>query len=207
MSRVIFMSVALLSFPAVSLAYAGVTLGLGLDYTPIAKVQYVENPDLDYELVDNIAWQGSAFYDFGNGLRAGAIFDIYKKKIRQSDYRYVNLSEWGIGAVGDYAYDITESGNTFLVAGMEGGYGELSDKSASPKISAGSIWVGGLAGIRFHITYDFWCEIDYRLIWREYELNAAAVKKYLFSGSSLRLALEYPISLGQRNGTEKRSKQ
>ena len=188
---------------AATSARAGVTLGLGLDYTPIVKLQYVNNPDLDYELVDNIAWQGQAFYDFGNGFRAGGIFDIYKRNVHEADFRSIKLSQWGVGLVGDYGYGITETGNTLLVGGMEAGYGELSDKASSPTITAGSVWVGGLAGLRFHITYNFWCELDYRLIWLEYEINSPNPKKYLFSGSSLRLALEYPLLVNRKDDAEK----
>ncbi|OGC93763.1 MAG: hypothetical protein A2W25_06520 [candidate division Zixibacteria bacterium RBG_16_53_22] len=191
-----------LLFAAIS-AGAGVTLGLGLDYTPIVNLQYVNNPDLDYEIVDNIAWQGRAFYDFENGFRAGGIFDYLRKSSGEGGFRSIELSQWGIGLVGEYGYEITETGNTILVGGMETGYGELSDKTNSPTVTAGSIWIGGLAGLRFHVTHNFWCELAYRFIWLEFEINSPNLKKYLFSGSSLRLTLEYPLLSNRKNDTDK----
>jgi hypothetical protein len=182
---------------AFSAASAGITIGLGFDYIPFVKMQYVNNPSLDLDIVDNIAWHGRVIYDFENGLRAGSIFNYYKKGTDENGFRSIKLTQWGIGLTGDYSYDITESGTTFLVGGMETGYGELSDRTAPPAVTVGSIWVGGLAGLRFHVVQNFWCELDYRLIYLEYEINGPIPKKYLFSGSSLRLTLEYPLSGGK----------
>jgi hypothetical protein len=181
---------------ATSSARTGIDLGLGLDYTPIVQLSYIENPNLDYEIVDNVTWQGRAFCNFGNGFRAGGLFEIYNKSLSPGGFSVIDLSAWGVGLVGDYAYDITESGNTLLVAGMETGYGELTQKASDTKKTAGSVWIGGLGGIRFLIAFNVRCEVDYRITFLEYEIKGAVSRKYSFSGSSLRLVLEYPVSFG-----------
>jgi hypothetical protein len=185
--------IAYLFVLAASSVQAGVTIGLGMDYTPIARMRYVNNADLEFEIFDNVAWQGQAFYEFGNGLRVGNYFALYQKRFQPSGSSSIDLSQWSVGILGDYGYEITDSGSTRLVGGMETGYGELTDQSATVMTTAGSIWVAGIVGVRFKIAYGIFCELDYRLIWLEYDINSFNPKKYLFSGSSLRLALEYPI--------------
>jgi hypothetical protein len=86
---------------------------------------------------------------------------------------------------------------------METGYGELTDKESLASMTAGSIWVAGMAGVRFVLTANIWLEFDYRLSWLEFELNGPIPKKYLFSGSSLRLSLEYPFG-SESDGKEER---
>jgi hypothetical protein len=196
-------AIFLLLLRFVGISSADVVIGLGMDYTPIAKLEYVNNPDADFEIVDNIDWQARGFYGFGNGLRAGLFFDYYRKRIHPAAFTTDDLSKWGIGLLGDYGYEITESGNTQLVGGMETGYGELTDKESLASMTAGSIWVAGLAGVRFVLTYNIWLEFDYRLSWLEFELNGPIPKKYLFSGSSLRLSLEYPFG-SESDGKEEK---
>ena len=199
-----FVPILMILFPGAS-AMGDLVIGLGLEYIPMAKLQYANNPAADYEIVDNLDWQARGFYDFGNGFRAGLLFDIYRKRIHPAPFTTDDLSKWGIGLVGDYGYGITESGNTLLVGGMETGYGELTDEELSSSKTGGSIWVSGLAGVRFVLTYNIWLELDYRLSWLEFELNGSFPKKYLFSGSSLRLSLEYPFG-SETDGKEEKAK-
>jgi hypothetical protein len=183
-------------------ALAGLTLGLGLDYTPIARMKYVNNSDIEFEIVDNVAWQGRLLYDFNNGLRATGIVDFYKKKIHPGAFSAIDLSQWTLGFGGDYGYEITESGATLISAGMETGYGQLTSGSNALSSTSGSMWVSGMVGVRFLVAYNFWCELDYRLVWLEYEIRDINPKKFIFSGSCLRLALDYPISGHRDEGSE-----
>jgi hypothetical protein len=170
-----------------------VNIGVGLDYTPIALLRYDNNPYADYEIVDNIAWQGRLSYSFGNGFKSGLIFDYMSKTIHPGSSTTTDLSLWGLGAFGDYGYEITESGHTLLVAGMEVGYGELSDKSIGLTTSGGAPWAAGMVGTRFLIGGAVWLETLYRLGWQEFEITRRPSRKYRFAGSSLRVSLDVPI--------------
>ena len=183
-------------------AASSVNLGLGIDYTPIARLRYVNNPGADFEIVDNIAWQGRVSYDFGNGFKSGLIFDILNKTIHPGAHTTTDLSIWGLGAFGDYGYEITESGHALLVAGIETGYGELTDKSQGISKSSGAIWIAGMAGFRFLIARKVWLETLYRLTWQEFEIATYPERKYKFSSSSLRVSLDYPI-FSRKDRTEK----
>jgi hypothetical protein len=170
----------------------GIKLGLGFDYAPTAKVKYVRNADLNFEIFDNLIWQGQANYDFGN-FSAGALFDYLSKTIHPQDYLTTNLSVWGIGACADYGYNMTESGHAQLVGGIETGYARLHDKSGESSVSDGSLWAAGVAGLRFMIVKNLWLETDYKLSWMEFGPISVREKKYDLSGSSLKLALDYQL--------------
>jgi len=185
--------IGLLFFSQNLQAESSINLGIGLDYTPIALLRYDNNHNADYDIVDNTAWQGRLSYGFGNGFKSGLLFDYMSKTIHPGSYTTTDLSLWGLGAYGDYGYEITESGHALLVAGMETGYGELTDKSVGISKSAGAIWIAGLVGTRFLIGGKVWLETDYRLGWQEFEIPQNPQRRYRFSGSSLRVSLEYPI--------------
>ncbi|HBC45576.1 MAG TPA: hypothetical protein DCZ43_00875, partial [candidate division Zixibacteria bacterium] len=170
----------------------GIKLGLGFDYAPIAKVKYVRNSELNFEIFDNLIWQGKATYDFGN-FSAGALFDYLSKTIHPQDYLTTDLSVWGIGACADYGYNMTESGHAQLVGGIETGYARLHDKSGESSVSDGSLWAAGVAGLRFMIVKNLWLETDYKLSWMEFGPISVREKKYDLSGSSLKLALDYQL--------------
>jgi hypothetical protein len=170
-----------------------VNIGAGFDYIPIAILRYDNSSVADFEIVDNIAWQGRLSYSFGNGFKSGLMFDYLSKSIRPGSSIKTDLRLWGLGAFGDYGYEITETGHTLLVAGMETGYGELSDKSIGVTKSSGAPWVAGLIGTRFLIGGAVWLETVYRLGWQEFEIAKRPSRKYRFGGSSLRISLDIPI--------------
>jgi hypothetical protein len=174
-------------------AVEGIRLGLGFDYIPISKVEYVRDPELNFQVFDNIIWQGRATYDFGNGFNAGTFFDYYSRQIHPQGYLTSNLSLWGAGFFGDYGYEMTESGHALLVTGAETGFGRLTDKAGSTKYSDGSLFIAGLVGLRFTVAPRLWLNTDYRLSFEEFGPLGPREKKYFFSGSSLRLSLEYQI--------------
>ena len=171
----------------------GIKLGLGFDYAPTAKVKYVRNPELNFEIFDNLIWQGKATYDFGNGFSGGALFDYLSKSIHPQDYLTTKLSLWGIGVCADYGYNMTESGHAQLVGGIETGYARLRDKSGESSVSDGSLWATGVAGLRFLIVKNFWLETDYQLSWMQFGPISIREKKYDLSGSSLKLTLDYQL--------------
>jgi hypothetical protein len=174
-------------------AAEGVRIGLGFDYIPISKVEYVRNPELNFQVFDNIIWQGRAAYDFGNGFNAGAFFDYYSRQIHPQGYLTSDLALLGIGFFGDYSYEMTDSGHLLLVGGLETGYGRLTDKSGATNNSDGSLLIAGLAGLRFTVAPRLWLNTAYRLSFEKFGPLGPRQKKYLFSGSSLKLLLEYQI--------------
>ena len=193
MARFVACVLALLILICPKIFAEGIKLGLGFDYTPIAKVKYVRNPELNFEIFDNLIWQGKATYDFGNGFTAGALFDYLSKTIHPQDYLTTKLSLWGIGACAGYGYNMTESGHAQLVGGIETGYARLHDKSGGSSVSIGSPWAAGIAGLRFLIANNLWLESDYQLSWMQFGPISVREKKYDLSGSSLKLALDYQL--------------
>ncbi len=174
-------------------ASEGIRLGIGFDYIPVAKLEYESNSQAKTDIFDNIIWQGKASYDFGNGLKSGILFNYLSKSFSPGPFRKSDLTLWGVGLTGDYGYEITDSGHALLVAGAELGYAHLTDKSGGSSGKAGSFWMAGIAGLRFLIFRRIWLESDYRLAFQEFGPFGTLEKKYLLSGSGLRLLLEYPI--------------
>ena len=175
----------------------GIIFGMGMTYIPIAKLDYVNNPNAGYEVFDNIMWGPEIKYNFGNGFEVGASSDFYNKRIEPNDFTRSDLSLWGLGLDGSYGYALTESGTTLLVGGAEMGYGEITDKANSTSKSAGSIWVAGLAGVRFDLFHNVPIEFDYRLGWLQFDVLRYPERKYKFSGNSLKLSLGYEFGLGK----------
>lgn len=176
-----------------AMASEGIRLGAGFDYIPIAKLEYESNLQAKTEIFDNIIWQGRASYDFGNGLKSGILFDYLAKSYSPGPFRKSDLTLWGIGLIGDYGYELTDTGHALLVGGAELGYAHLTDNSGGSSGKAGSFWIAGIAGLRFLIFRKIWLESDYRLTFQEFGPLGTLEKKYLLSGSGLRLFLEYPI--------------
>jgi hypothetical protein len=186
-----------------SAADKSIELGVGLDYTPIGLLRFDYNSNADYELVDNIAWQGRLSYNFGNGFKSGLIFDYMAKKIHPGPHTTFDLTLWNIGLTGNYGTEITESGHTLLIAGMESGYGNLSDKSGEITKSGGALWAAGMVGTRFLIGGKIWLDIAYRLGWQQFSIAHYPSRKYRFAGSSLRVSLDIPIYRFRDKGEEK----
>ena len=180
-----------------------INLGVGFDYFPVARLQYVNNRNADFDIVDNIAWQGRASYSLGNGFQGGLIFEYYGKRIHPNPSTTTELSQWNLGLVGNYGYAITETGHMLLVAGIEAGYGELTDNSNTISMISSSPWIAGLAGTRFMIASAIWFDVDYRIGIQDFNMNTQPVKKYLFTGSSLRLSLDLPIYSTERKTGKK----
>jgi len=184
---------AIISFPAVTEAFNGISVNIGVEYDPIAKLEYVNGNQPAQDIVDNIAWEPGLFYHFPAGFRAGTFFSYYMKKIARGDTRSSDLSSWGIGVLGDYGFELTESGRTFLVGGMEAGFGRLTDKNEFSDKTNGGVWVAGFGGIRYYFTRAFSMEMDFRMKWLQYDFTDAPKKNYDFSGSTLRLTFGYGI--------------
>ena len=174
-------------------AAEGTSVVIGMEYNPLAKLSYQNGSDQEYEIVDNISWEPGVYYNFTTGFRTGAFFQYYRKNTNPTGTTELRLSSWGIGILTDYGYEMTESGRTLLVAGMEAGYGEFTDKNDFSNRTGGALWVAGLGGIRYYFTPGFCMELDYRIKWDQYDLPGTPSKSYDFSGSTLRLSLGYSI--------------
>ena len=172
---------------------AGYSIGLGIEYNPIARLDYINESQIDLDVVDNVALEPGIYYSLSNGFRAGVIYSIYSKKVTRSDTRIADLSSWGIGLLGDYGYEMTESGMTLLVGGMEAGYGELTDKNEFSERTRGGVWIAGLGGIRYYFTRALSMEMDFRMKWLRYDFTEVPLKSYDFSGSTIRITLGYGI--------------
>jgi hypothetical protein len=192
--------ILLCSYPVVR-AFNGVSAGMALEYNPIAKLSYPNSGDAEYEIVDNITWEPGVYYNFSTGFRAGTFFDLYKKTLDMGGtVSRSKLSSWGIGMLGDYAYEMTESGGSLLVAGMEIGYGEFKDDNEHAKRSGGSVWVAGIGGLRFYFTPSFSIELDYRIKWHQYDMTGTPAKSYDFSGSTIRISVGYGLYSSEGKG-------
>lgn len=183
-----------------SFAYSGFTAGFGIDYNPIARLDYENGGLPGIDVVDNISLEPSIFYNFHNGFRTGFYVPLYFKKIARSDTRSSDLSSWGIGFIGDYAFEITESGRLLLVTGMEAGYGELTDKNEFSRRTAGAAWIAGIGGVRNFFTRTISLELDLRVKWQQFDYPDAPEKSYDFSGTTLRIALCYGFFPGEKRG-------
>jgi hypothetical protein len=174
-----------------SFAYSGFTAGFGIDYNPVARLEYENGSLPGTDVVDNISWEPALYYSFPNGFRTGIYVPIYFKKIARSDTRSSEVSSWGIGFIGDYAFEITESGGFLLVTGMEAGYGELTDENEFSRRATGGAWIAGIGGIRNFFTPRFSLELDLRVKWHQFDFPDAPQKSYDFSGTTLRIAICY----------------
>jgi hypothetical protein len=186
----------------------GLSVLLAMEYNPLARLSYQNGSEQEYDIVDNISWEPGIYYNFTTGFRTGAFFQYYRKNTEAGTTEY-KLSSWGIGILTDYGYEITESGRTLLVAGMETGYGEFTDRNnvTVRKQSGGALWIAGLAGMRYYFTPGLSVELDYRIKWHQYDLSGTPAKSYDFSGSTLRLSLGYRIfSTDKKSGDEKDEK-
>ena len=183
--------IILCSNPAVH-AFNGVSAGIGMEYIPIAKLSYPNSGGAAYEIVDNVTWEPGVYYNFATGFRTGTFLNIYGKTYDPGGtVPKSRLSSWGIGILGDYAHELTESGGTLLIAGMEIGYGEFTDDNVNSKRSNGSMWVAGVGGLRYYFTPGLSMEFDYRIKWHQYDLTGTPAKTYDFSGSTIRISMSY----------------
>lgn len=174
-------------------AYDGISLELGLEYNPIARLDYGNQGLPGQDVVDNISLEPGIYASFATGLRAGVFLPYYRKTLDRSDSRTAKLSAWGIGLTGDYGLEITESGRTLLVAGIEAGYSELTDKNEFNERTRGGVWVAGLGGIRHYFNRVVSFEVDFRVKWLEYDFPQIPQKSYDYSGPTLRVSLGYGI--------------
>ncbi len=167
---------------------------------PMARIEYPESNLTDFEIYDNITWEPGLYYDFDNGFRAGAVFGVYSKSIDPVFAQGTVLSSWGVGIIGDYGYEITESGRTLMVGGMETGYGKLSENNGFSARHTNGMWAAGMGGLRYFFGRGFYMQLDYRMKWLQYEFANVPAKSYRFSGSSLRIALGYGVLSSRKNG-------
>ena len=180
-------------------AFDGISVGLGLEYDPIAQLEYGNNSQPGLDVVDNITLEPGFFISFPTGFRVGGIFTYYGKNVDRGDTRASNLTSWGIGLLGDYGLEITESGCTFLVGGIEAGYSELTDKNEFNKRTSGGVWIAGTGGIRRLLTRVLFLEVDFRMRWLEYDFPDTPQKNYDYSGPTIRIALGYGLYSSQKN--------
>jgi hypothetical protein len=190
----IIILVLALVFPALCHASRGFSIGLGTEYSPISSVEF-GNPDvLRYEIYDNLSIESGLYYNYGSGFRTGAIISIFSKSVNTGNTDS-DISSWGIGVLGDYEFEITESGGTRLVFGMDTGYSKFKENSYTNRNDE-SYWAAFFGGVRYFFSTRYFFEFDYRMKWQEFDLLGIPAtgipdKTYKFSGSSLRLALGY----------------
>jgi len=181
--------IAVLIFPAAGYATKGISIGLGTEYSPMSKVEFGNPVVNSYEIYDNMTIESGLYYNFSSGFRTGVIVSLFNKNIN-TDYSDSDISSWGVGVLGDYEYEITESGSTKLVFGMDTGYSRFKENSYTNR-SDESYWAAFFGGVRYFFSSRYFFEFDYRMKWQEYDLLGVPPKTYKFSGSTLRLALGY----------------
>ena len=197
MFKVALISVfSLAAFSPVVDAARGISIGLGMEYLPMAKVEF-GNPVISrYEIYDNMSIESGLYYNFDTGFRTGAVVSLFSKSINPGANGNSDISSWGIGVLGDYEYRISESGSTGLVFGMDAGYGRFKDSNNFSKRTDDSYWAAFFGGIRYFPGARYFLELDYRMKWQEFDLVGVPAdgipdKTFKFSGSSLRLSLGY----------------
>jgi len=168
-------------------------VSLGFEYNPIASMEYTNSNQLKQDVVDNLTWEPGFSYIFSNGIRAGILGGYYRKKFDRGGVGITHLKSFGAGAYGDYGYEITDSGRTLLVVGMEAGYGRLTDENDVTKRSTGGTWVAGIGGIRRFFSRQWFMEMDFRMKWLRYDFTDVPAKEYDFSGATIRINLNYIV--------------
>lgn len=191
--------ILLTSFTAI--ASQGISIGIGIEYMPIGKIEYGNPVIKRYEFYDNMSVESGLYYNFETGFRAGAFLSLFNKNTELTNST-MDISFWGIGLLGDYEYEITETGTTRLVFGFDSGYSKFKDNNDNGDSSDESFWVAGFGGVRYFFSDRYFFEFDYRMKMQEFNLNGVPEKAYLFSGSNLRIALGYGFFSG-RNSLEK----
>lgn len=181
-------------------SFDGVVASLGFEYIPIARLEYVDQSGISQDVVDNITWEAGFYYAFPEGLRVGSVISYYAKRIARSDTRNTDLNSWAISLTGDYGYEMTESGRTLLVGGMEIGYGQMTDKNEFNHRSAGAVSIAGIGGIRHYFSKVISMEIDFRMKWQQYEFSGIPRKNYDYSGPNLRFNLACGIFASKPKG-------
>lgn len=181
-------------------AARGFSIGLGTEYMPLSSVEF-GNPVVNrYEIYDNMSIESGVYYNFNSGFRIGTIVSLFSKSINTGTSSS-DISSWGVGILGDYQYEITESGSTRLVLGMDSGYSKFKESSFTDR-SDESYWASLFGGVRYFFSSRYFFEFDYRMKWQEFDLLGTPPKAFKFSGSSLRLALGYGF-FSDENSTEK----
>jgi len=201
MVKPVFVVLIMLTLTALETCAArGFSIGLGTEYMPLSSVEF-GNPVVNrYEIYDNMSIESGAFYNFNSGFRIGTIVSLFSKSINTGTSTS-DISSWGVGVLGDYQYEITESGSTMLVLGIDSGYSRFKENSYTDRSDA-SYWASLFGGVRYFFSARYFFEFDYRMKWQEFELVGTPLKTFKFSGSSLRLALGYGF-FSDENSTER----
>jgi hypothetical protein len=168
-------------------------LGFGLNYTPVERIKYVGTFLTDYNIVDNVSWEGRFSYLYKDGIKGGLEFDYSGRTIHPRPFTTDDIKIWQAGAFSDYNFEIIESGKDKLLFGFETGYARLSDKYQGRTKSDGSFWITGMTGLKFKLFSKIWGEIDYRISHLQFDIVYDLHQRYIFTGSSLRVALDYQI--------------
>lgn len=198
-------TISILILPGALYASRGFSIGLGTEYIPISSVEF-GNPVVNrYEIYDNMSIESGLYYNYDSGFRTGVIVSLFSKSINVGNSDS-DISSWGAGFLGDYEYEITESGSTRLVFGMDTGYSRFKEKSYTNRDDE-SYWAAFFGGVRYFFSNRYFFEFDYRMKWQEFDLlgvpaNGIPDKTFKFSGSSLRLALGYGF-FSDENSAEK----
>jgi|GEM_PF-3170342 len=205
MYRIAFVTAFVLMFYLRGLfAAEGISIGLGTEYLPLSKVEFGNPVVSSFEIYDNMSVETGLYYSFDAGFRAGVIISLFSKNINTGTSNS-DISTWGVGFLGDYEYEITESGSTRLVLGMDSGYSKFKENSYTDR-SDDSYWAAFFGGVRYFFSTRYFFEFDYRMKWQEFNLvgvpaNGSPDKAFKFSGSSLRLALGYGF-FSEKKSTE-----
>lgn len=171
----------------------GLSIGLGIDYTPIARIKYVDSNLPEYEVVDNVSYTGRLSCFLGNSFRYGLVIGHIGKKIHPVFSGKEKLSIWQTSISGDYSYNLFESGSSRMLFGIDIGYARLNYESGSATVSAPALTLAGLTGIKFGIAKRLWGEVDYRFGYQKFDIDERPHREITFSNSSLRLGVEYKI--------------
>jgi hypothetical protein len=202
LTRTIFI-LALCHAPQAFSASEGISIGLGTDYLPLGKVEFGNPIQNSYDFYDNMFVETGFYYNFNTGFRIGGLLTLFSRNINPGGNSSSDISSWGVGALGDYEYSISESGSTNLVLGIDSGYSKFKDSNDFAKRTDNSYWVAAFGGLRYFFNTRYFLEIDYRMKWQEFSLAGNPVdKSFDFSGSSLRLALGYGFFSHQNNPGE-----
>ncbi len=188
LSLSIFMAISLFSYSNCK-ANNGFSIDASFDYYPVAKLSYINSNIGSYEYYDNMTYGLGVNYHFASGFGIGASYDIYRKELSDYGNSHSRLSINGVTFSGDYGYEITESGNLLLMAGIEMGLDRFTDQNDVWNRSKNAFNIGGLGGLRYFIKNKVYADFDVVYRWNEYSIKSNPKMKYQYSGTVLKLSI------------------
>jgi len=200
MKRLISIAIILVLFSTLCAnALESVSLGLAVEYLPTATVEKGEFGQHEESVYDNLSIQSSIRLGLPAGFKMGPLFSYYRKTIESESASPADVSIWGVGVFADYGYEFTESGRALFVLGTETGYSQLAEDILNEKRSNGAMWIDGVGGFRYLMSPSYSLELDYLLKWSNYDIEGVPLRHYKYSGSTLRLLIEYTLFANNKN--------